>query len=69
MKHGTMWNIPAPLVYSKFYSSDISFITVWLIKSFNFKQGRMIPYIVQSRVKLAFHIIALKWTGFRGTVV
>ena len=56
----------SPLVYSKFYSSDINLITVWLIKSlsFNFKQGRMIPYIVQSRVELAFHIIALKWTEF-----
>ena len=61
----------SPLVYSKFYSSVINFIMVWLIKSlsFNFKQGRMIPYVVQSRVKLAFHITALKWTEFRGTVV
>ena len=39
------------------------------IKGFNFKQGRMIPYVVQSRVKVVFHQLALKWTVFQGIVV
>ena len=55
------WNYveyPSPLVYFKFYSGDISLIMVWQIKSFNFKQGRMIPYavgqlILSGRVKIS----------------
>ena len=35
----------SPFVYSKFDFSDFNFIIIWQIKSFNFKQGRMIPYM------------------------
>ena len=44
------WNYveySSPLVYSKFYSSDTyTQFGKLKIKGFNFKQGRMIPYIV-----------------------